>query len=122
MRDVKPRDLILHLTDNEGFTGVSSAVSSVADFNGVAGTEWGEGPSYNVPLRDFRKLQPPLSRDTFFASPFKEERNHGVSANARAITTDVIRASITAICHARALRMDIIGPAPARSHTITAPS
>jgi alkanesulfonate monooxygenase SsuD/methylene tetrahydromethanopterin reductase-like flavin-dependent oxidoreductase (luciferase family) len=48
--------------------------------------------------------------------------NHGVSANARAITTDVIRASITAICHARALRMDIIGPAPARSHTITAPS
>ena len=48
--------------------------------------------------------------------------NHGVSANARAITTDVIRASITATCHARALRMDIIGPAPARSQTITAPS
>src|SRR5215469_2339404 len=48
--------------------------------------------------------------------------NHGVSANARAIITDVISTIVTAICHASALRIDIIGPASARSHTITAPS
>jgi len=39
------------------------------------------------------------------------------AANARAITTDTIRASISAIRNAPALRAAIIGPAPTSSHT-----
>jgi hypothetical protein len=72
MREVAAGDVVLHLTDNEGFSGISRAASGVTDFNGVSGTEWGEGPSYLIPLKNFQRLEPPLSRDLFFASPFKE--------------------------------------------------
>ena len=62
MRDVNPGDVILHLTDNEGFTGISTAASRAEDFNGQAGTEWGEGPSYLIRLENFQNLLPALSR------------------------------------------------------------
>jgi hypothetical protein len=71
MRDVEPGDVILHLTDNDGFTGISRASSSVEEFNGVPYTEWGEGPSYLVRLENFTQLDPPLLRETFAASPFQ---------------------------------------------------
>jgi hypothetical protein len=46
MREVRPGDVVLHLTDNRAFTGVSRAASAYEDFGGVPGTEWGEQPSY----------------------------------------------------------------------------
>jgi hypothetical protein len=72
MREVRPGDVVLHLTDNEAFTSVSQAASAYEDFGGVAETEWGEQPSYLVRLRDFRGLNPPLSRDVFFSLPYAE--------------------------------------------------
>src|SRR5204863_2536046 len=54
MRDVSPGDVVLHLTDNNGFTGVSRAASAFETFKGVPNTEWGEGPSYLVRLSGFR--------------------------------------------------------------------
>lgn len=65
MRDVRPEDIVLHLTDNEGFSGLSRAASSFSEFNGVEGTTWGAQPSYRIELRDYIRLEPPLSRSTF---------------------------------------------------------
>lgn len=74
MRDVKSADIILHLTDNEAFTGVSEAEGPAdSSFVGVSGTPWAGQPALRVPLRAFRKLDPPLSRNVFFAPPFKEQ-------------------------------------------------
>lgn len=68
MREVSPGDVVLHLTDNSGFTGVSVAAAKMDDnFGGVAGTSWGEQPSYRVQLKDFQVLEPPLSRDALFS-------------------------------------------------------
>lgn len=70
MREAKPGDFVIHLTDNRGFTGVSRVSAPYEDFGGIAGTEWGEGPSYLVRLQDFRILEPPLGREVFFGPPF----------------------------------------------------
>jgi len=73
MREVKPGDIVLHLTDNTGFVGVSRAAGSFEKFDGVPDTEWSEGPSYLVRLSDFRRLEPPLSRDVFFGPPYRKQ-------------------------------------------------
>ncbi len=73
MRDVQAGDLVLHLTDNEGFTGVSVAAKVFEEFNGLPNTNWNDRPSYKIQLQDFRELDPPLLRETFFASPYKEQ-------------------------------------------------
>jgi hypothetical protein len=44
--------------------------------------------------------------------------SHGVSANARAITTDEARITTSAARNALAFRTGIIGPAPTTSHTM----
>jgi hypothetical protein len=72
MREVRPGDIVLHLTDNEAITAISKAESSYQDFNGVADTEWGLGPSYLVRLRDTVFLDPSLSRSVFFSAPYRE--------------------------------------------------
>lgn len=72
MRAVSPGDAVLHLTDNQAFTGISTVAASVRSFEGVPGTEWGSGPSYLVPLKNFRPLNPVLDRSVFFGSPTKE--------------------------------------------------
>lgn len=72
MRDVVIGDVVLHLTDNQAFTGISEAVAPAENFGGVAGTEWGAEPSYRVQLANFQKLDPPLPREVFFESPYRE--------------------------------------------------
>ena len=72
MRDVKPGDIILHLTDDEAFTRISRAAASVEEFGGLPGTEWGEQPSYLVRLQDSIVLEPPLARKILFEAPYKE--------------------------------------------------
>jgi hypothetical protein len=72
MRDVRAGDTVLHLTDNEGFTGISIADSVAQEFNGLPETEWSDRPSYFIRLRDYRPFEPPLLRNVFLQSPFKE--------------------------------------------------
>jgi MoxR-like ATPase len=71
MRETRPGDVVLHLTDNEGFTGVSRVATPVEDFEGLVGTAW-EGDCYLVRLEGFVKLDPPLPRDVFFGTPYRE--------------------------------------------------
>jgi hypothetical protein len=77
MRDIEPGDIVLHLTDDTAFTGVSRAAGSCEEYeeapSEVLKDEYkGERGTYVVRLRDFEVRDPPLSRDTFFQSPLKE--------------------------------------------------
>ncbi len=64
MRDVRPGDAVLHLTDNEAFTGISWVAATVdPTFEGVSGTVWGDRPCYRIQLREFTRIDPPLMRD-----------------------------------------------------------
>lgn len=67
MRRALPGDIVLHLTDNQGFSGTSIVADKVDDaFGGLSGTAWGAQPSYKIPLKDFEALNPPLPREAFF--------------------------------------------------------
>jgi hypothetical protein len=69
MRAVREGDIVLHLTDNRQFSGVSVAAGSAdATFEGLPNTAW-EGPAYRIPLRDYVPLDPPLEREDFLESP-----------------------------------------------------
>jgi hypothetical protein len=68
MRQVKPGDIVLHLTDNSAFTGVSQADQEVDDtFVGLPHTDWSGQPGYRIQLHNFRDLDPELPRTTFLA-------------------------------------------------------
>lgn len=73
MRDVRPGDIVLHLTDNRAFTGVSIAESAVQEFDPVGGTAWSGRPGYVIRLNGFRRLKPALDRDVFLAPPYREQ-------------------------------------------------
>jgi hypothetical protein len=70
MRDVRPGDTVLHLTDNRGFTAISRVKEPATTFGGVKNTEWGEQESYRVELTAFQKLDPALMREVFFHEPY----------------------------------------------------
>lgn len=70
MRRVESGDIILHLTDNEAFTGISRVAEPVDDrFVGLSGTDWAGEPAYKVKLRDFMPLEPELPRAAFLTDP-----------------------------------------------------
>jgi MoxR-like ATPase len=83
MREVQPGDIVLHLTDNEAFTAVSRAAGAAEEFGGVPSTAWDEQPSYRIRLHDCTELNPPLSRDVFFASPYRERLVTLINAGTR---------------------------------------
>ena len=61
MRDVEVGDIVLHLTDNKGITGVSIASSAYREGKGAKGSDW-EGPAYIISLKDYVEINPPLDR------------------------------------------------------------
>ena len=85
MRAIKPGDLVLHLTDNDAITGISTVEAEADDsFEGVAGTDWSNRPGYRVPLKGFRSLEPPLRREWFFGDLEIAEQLRALSAQPRA--------------------------------------
>jgi energy-coupling factor transporter ATP-binding protein EcfA2 len=72
MREIQPGDLILHLTDNTAITGISYAESTYEEIESLTSNNEIES-YYIVRLRGFRRLEPPLTRNTFFASPYREQ-------------------------------------------------
>jgi hypothetical protein len=71
MRETKPGDIVIHLTDNRAFTAISTIDSNVETVDGLPGTEWATGPCYLLRLRDFKQLDPELLREEFFAEPYR---------------------------------------------------
>jgi hypothetical protein len=82
MRLVQPNDVILHLTDNLAFTG-TSIVSDLAetDFVGLPNTDWAGQDCYRVRLRDFAKVDPPLTKEELVSD--REIRNRLVAIRGR---------------------------------------
>ncbi len=70
MREVVPNDIILHLTDNEGFTGVSLVDKSYIKGKGIKGTSWG-GDAYIIELKKFKRINL-LSRKDFLNLKYKQ--------------------------------------------------
>jgi hypothetical protein len=69
MRELREGDVVLHLIDNQHFSGVSLVAGTVdSNFQGLPNTAW-EGPAYRVALRDYTPLNPPLEREEFLDSP-----------------------------------------------------
>jgi hypothetical protein len=55
--------------------GVSIDAAGVDDkFTGLKGTEWADRPSYRIPLREYRELQPPVNRAEFLENPEYRDR------------------------------------------------
>jgi MoxR-like ATPase len=67
MRRVKTGDVVLHLTDNLGFSGVSVAAEEVEELaSGLPLTRRQGKPTYLIRLRDYEPLREPILRDEFF--------------------------------------------------------
>jgi len=83
MRAVRPGDIVLHLTDNRGFSGISIAAKAADDsFGGILDSDW-HGACYRIELRDYLDLEPPLLREQLlsaepFAAQLKELIESGV--------------------------------------------
>ena len=61
MREVEEGDIVLHLTDNIEFSGVSIVNKKVIKTDGMSETAW-DGPAYLIKLSDFIELDPPINR------------------------------------------------------------
>lgn len=83
MRDVQAGDYVLHLTDNEAFTGVSRVAAPCQEFVGLPHTDWADVPAYRVQLQGFRKLEPPLSREIFFSARYASRLRALIDAGVR---------------------------------------
>ena len=67
MREVKPGDLIFHLTDNECIRGISIVSSSVdTNFQCLDGTAWEGKPGYKVSLERYIELEQAITRELIF--------------------------------------------------------
>lgn len=86
MRAAKAGDIVLHLTDNESFSGISVVADKADDeFQGVAGTEWA-GDCYRVPLSDYSALEPPLRREELLKKqPYADELKELIEAGAKGL-------------------------------------
>ena len=61
LRDMEPGDVVFHLTDNFGLTGVSLVDGALEeDFRCPAGSPWAGESGYRIALRDYTELAPVL--------------------------------------------------------------
>ncbi|MBN1182282.1 MAG: hypothetical protein JXB49_08350 [Bacteroidales bacterium] len=61
MRFVRAGDVILHLTDNEGFSGISIVENEAIPADGLKDTAW-PGPAYLIKLEKYLKLEQTINR------------------------------------------------------------
>lgn len=73
MRDVQPGDVVLHLTDDSAFTGISRAAGSALRHPGPTGTEGRDQSGLLVPLKDYEPLDQPIPRDAWQREPYASE-------------------------------------------------
>lgn len=71
MREVKAGDIIIHLIDNQQFSGISIAKQSAVKTDGIEGTVWDRG-AYMITLKDYKKLEKPLDRKLLLNSKYKK--------------------------------------------------
>ena len=72
LRDVQPGDVILHFTDNTAITAISQVETTYREFKGLPGTDLFQDPTYVVKLHNFIPLDPLLTREMIFTSPYSD--------------------------------------------------
>lgn len=87
MTQVRPGDVVFHLTDNKAITAVSIASENADDtFVGLEGSDWAGQPAYRIALKDFEGLQPPLDREAFFETePYATELRELAESGAKGL-------------------------------------
>lgn len=87
MLQVRPEDVVFHLTDNEAISSVSIAGGVAdADFVGIDGSDWADQPGYRIELVDHEKLDPPLPREAFLETdPFSSELRELAESGAKGL-------------------------------------
>ena len=107
MRDVKAGDVVLHITDNQAFTGFSFAAGEYEESDQSYGPAQPSRGSYVVKLRDYTPLDPALPKSLLFASPYEQRLVGLVDAGIRNLFYE----------HKRTLRLHqgaYLTPAPAQ--------
>lgn len=61
MRAVQHGDIVIHLIDNQKFSGVSLVKKSAIETAGIAGTDW-DGTAYLIELYNYTTLKPTIDR------------------------------------------------------------
>ncbi len=62
MREVRKGDIVLHLIDNNVFSGISIVTNEAKAADGMKGTQW-DGPAYLIELSNYTELKPSINRD-----------------------------------------------------------
>ena len=82
MREVRPGDYVLHLTDNRAFTRISRVAAPARDLEAAPpGTAWSGDPLQMVELTDSSQLAPALDRSTFFGEPWATQLGRMVNTS-----------------------------------------
>jgi hypothetical protein len=80
MREVAPNDIVLHLTDNYGITGISLVAEKFVETDSAEHSN-SSGPSYKVLLKDFKALDHTITKDELLCEEHKDQldtiRNKG---------------------------------------------
>lgn len=87
MLQVRPGDVVFHLTDNQAISHVSIA-AQVADqsFEGLPDTDWAGQPGYRIQLKDCASFSPALPREAFLKTePFAQQLRELVESGARGL-------------------------------------
>jgi len=72
MRSVKEGDIVLHLINNNEFSGVSIVQDKAIETNGISDTEW-DGPAYLIKLNNYIELSPKIKRESILNIQNKAE-------------------------------------------------
>lgn len=69
MRDVRPGDIVLHLTDSARISGVSKVVSYAStNFTGIPNSDWSGSTCYLIDLSEYEACQPSFERVDFLGN------------------------------------------------------
>jgi hypothetical protein len=87
MLNVRPGDIVFHLTDNQAISHVSIAAEKANEsFTGLPDTDWANQPAYRIALKDCTALTPALPRDAFLKTePFAGQLKELVESGARGL-------------------------------------
>ncbi|GGD95105.1 McrB family protein [Planktosalinus lacus] len=75
MRLVSEGDLVLHLINNDEFSGISIVNKKAVETVGLSGTEW-DRPAYLIDLKNYTELNPPIKRSDLLNKRNKQKLIH----------------------------------------------
>jgi hypothetical protein len=86
MREVEPGDVVFHLTDNAGITGVSLVDGEIEeDFVCPEESRWPGQPGFRISLTDFTNVTPMLAQSKLLLDPRFQDELRGLADKHRSL-------------------------------------